>query len=362
MPSDPPSPPFGVVPSACPWKVGLDIGASTAAIDQARAGPEALRLTRAVIPARIAYPTDGGAKAAPAAPFSIGEEALRARDQALLIAPLSPPAILPPARRAGILLDFADGLRRVLGGGDVRPWGVVAVPRDSEDVARRARSIGREVFDRVLFVEDHLLAAMALLDGAADRSAILVDIGARGVRASLAGGGAILHRSVQPFGGEAVEAELRRLLRKSCPQLALTDSTIARMKEHLGFVAPARRKATIRLVLGGAERTIDVSESMRQACEVQVPAILQAVRDLLSRSHARFSSGFQENIFLFGGGASMPGFPERIQAELERAGHPQAIVHRVEKPDGLIALGALKWALATPDRAWESAFSTRPAA
>ena len=57
--------------------------------------------------------------------------------------------------------------------------------------------------------------------------------------------------------------------------------------------------------------------------------------------------------FLKGTAAAMVGLADRIQAELRKEGRESAVVHRVKEPRNILAFGALKSALLTPDDRWE---------
>jgi actin-like ATPase involved in cell morphogenesis len=166
---------------------------------------------------------------------------------------------------------------------------------------------------------------------------------------------------VIPHGGDAVDAVLKRLLLEKYPDLVLTDLTITLMKEELGSVSPVRKTAQVKVELGSTHRTIDVTDIVREACETQVPAVVGALQEVLGECPSDQADAFQEKIFLTGGGACLPGLPERVQSELERKGFHRAVVHSVARPRMVLALGALKWALVTPDGSWEvPLFAFRP--
>src|SRR5262245_7618595 len=84
---------FGVVPSACPWKVGFDLGTATVVMQEVSAGSgEPLRPSASAFPAVLAYP--GSHRSSE---VTIGEAAARRRDCARLLSPFSPPADLNPS-------------------------------------------------------------------------------------------------------------------------------------------------------------------------------------------------------------------------------------------------------------------------
>ncbi len=356
-------PEFRPVRSSSRWKAGIDIGRTSTICHELYMKPGTLpRASSSVLPTLIGYP----GKALLADPrlknlIEIGHAAARRRDHFEVFSPLD----AQPPRRPAVLLEFAGALGREMGRKrSGRPWGVMAVPADAQPgEVRELRTMAGELFDRLLLVEEHLLIAMGVLRDPARGLATVVDIGARSVRASLVGGSpSPERRRVVPQGGEAVDAELKRLLLEKYPDLVLTDLTITRMKEQLSSVAPVRRTARVKVEMGPSQRTLDITDILQEACETQVPAVVRALAEILQRSLPDPVEKFAERIFLTGGGACMPGLAERVQMELDRAGYERAVVHTVAQPHMVLALGALKWALVTPDEAWEvPLFAFRPA-
>jgi hypothetical protein len=355
--------PFRPVRSSCSWKAGIVFGGSTTVYQEifARRGSPARPDCR-VLPTLVAYPKKGTFCDGRGVRVEIGDAAESRRDQYDAVAPLS----IRPPRRAVAILDFVEGLRREtqalrLG----RPWGVVACPSgaDAEKMGE-LRHMGAELFERLLVVDEALLATVGILQDPVGRHAMVVDLGKTSVRASLVSGRApgADERFEMAGGGDAVDARLKALLLERYPDLALTDLTIARLKESLGFVAPARRTAVVELVLGGSRRRLDITEIVGRACEGLVDDAVEAIRQAIARCPSDGVEAFLGSIFLMGGGAEMPGMPQRIQAELEAEGLEDAVVHSVANPRTISALGALKWALVTPDEAWEvPLFQYRPA-
>jgi len=160
-----------------------------------------------------------------------------------------------------------------------------------------------------------------------------------------------------------VDAALGRLLLQIHPDLVLTDWTLARIKEQLGFVLPAERKVRLKLALNGSLRILDITAVLREACGILAASALKAVREALARCPSDHMEEFISSIIIVGGGAALQGLPRMIQDGLRKDGLDGAAVHTVRNPQALFALGALKWALATPDEAWGvPLFNYRPAA
>ncbi len=351
-------PEFRTVRSECSWKVGLDLGSTTTAYDEVTAGAGGFQVSSSVLPSLMAYRDKGGLESQ----VVIGEAAARMRDQ---IETFSPHAVPEPHRSAS-LYDFACGLRELMRKGDCRrPWGVVACPADAD--ARRQselRAVAGELFERFLVVDETLLLALSLLDGTTDQHAVVVDVGAKAVRAAVVKGYSmkIEHRSILPHGGRTVDQLLKNLLIEKYPDLVLTDHTALRLKEQLGFVAPASRQCKVKLTLGKSERVLDLTPIVREACESIVPVILRAIREVLARCPFDLDGAYLPKVHLTGGAAATMGLPLRILSELKREGFDRPVINCAENPQSQVSQGALKWALLTKDEEWGiPLFAYRPA-
>jgi actin-like ATPase involved in cell morphogenesis len=84
-----------------------------------------------------------------------------------------------------------------------------------------------------------------------------------------------------------------------------------------------------------------------------VPLVIQAILEILARAPTVLVDSLLEKIYLAGGGAAIPGLAQRIHAELKLKGLTGARVHMTKDPISVLASGALKHALLTPDAGWE---------
>ncbi len=349
-----PLPEFRPVPTSCRWKMGLDLGLRTTVCQElyVRQG-EPIRPVSRTFPTVVAYPynmqaSDPGNQVL----VEMGEAAVSRRDRFELLSPLA----LKTSQRGVPLMDFFRALSREIGRNRFgRPWGVVSCPSDAgQNELRELRAVLAELFERLLLIEEPLLLAKAILNDPAGCPALIVDIGAREVRASLAG--CSLEDS-EPYlatakGMNAVDEALQKLLLEKYPDLLLTELTLSNMKERLGFVLPEKRRTYLKIELGSSSRTLDITGVLREACDVVIPRVLRVIRESLARCPREMLKDVLGRIYLAGGGASLRGLPARIQNELEKDGYDGAEVHYVKEPHSTLALGALKWALMTPDHAW----------
>jgi actin-like ATPase involved in cell morphogenesis len=312
------SAPVRPVPTASRWKAGLDLGATTTVYREARLQPGLSVKPKGFTVATASRTEDG----------------------------------------AAALISFAGALRRKIAPEPrgARPWGVMSCPALADEEERRRRGrVAAHLFERFLIVDEAQLAALGILHDPVGRHAIVVDVGTASVRACLVGGAAPSpeHLTVIPGGGRAVDESLKALLSRRYPQLRLTDHAVLRMKEELSFVSPEEKEVRLKLVLGREHRMVDISDIVKEASETLVSGVLAAIGGVLCACPSDHVEEFLASIVLVGGGAALPGLPHRIQDDLERGGLEEAEVRFVEDPRSLVALGALKWALLTPDDAWE---------
>jgi len=339
------------------WRAGLDLGHATTVYQELYPKPGVpVRPVCSVIPSLIVsrgLPLPVGREVVPESRIEIGVSAERRRDRMEVFRPL----LARKPLRSAALLDFGVALRReICKNRPGRPWGVVGCPVNAEEVRKREiRTVAGELFDRMLLVDEPLLIAGGILEDAASAKALVVDLGARGVRATLVDGPRIEegHHVEVPQGGDSVDASIRNLILQKYPDLVLTDLTVMRMKESLGFVGPVRRTCQMKLVLGSGHRMIDVGDILKESCGILVNAALQAIREAVGRAPTGVADSYLQSIFLVGGGASVPGLAQRIQDALDREGPQGAVVHLVADPHKVLALGALKKAVMTPENAWE---------
>jgi len=341
--------------------MGLDLGTATTVYQDVFPGQgNKAVVSCSVLPTLIAYPRkDWQSTPSNRDQSYIGEAAFGRREQFEMVSPFN----AGPERQGQILIDYVRNLRSTFAGRRPGwPWGVVALPLDAEPSAeRKLRCAAGELFERTLLVKESDLFALAILPDPYKQRVIVVDIGARGVRASLVGP---IPRNLSakkpsaisvviPKGGDEVDRHLKALLLEKYPDLLLTDATVTRLKEKLSFVAPILRPAKAKVVLGRAHRIIDIPEQIQEACEVLVPLVMQAILDVLARAPSVLVDSLLEKIFLVGGGAAIPGFAQRIHAELKLKGFSRTRIHATKDPASVLATGALKYALLTPDDAWE---------
>lgn len=343
------------VASECRWKVGLSLGTAVTAYQEAVVREQTLRGPRGfLLPTVIGYPKGRfpGEKGNEVV-VAIGSDALSRAETFNLVHP----AQGTRANRRPALLDFALRLRHQMRKKRKdQPWGVVAYPTHCHpDRLRELRSIAGELFERLILVEEPLLLAMGKYHELSTRCALFVDLGASATRFHLFTAQAPFPEGevMIPQGGNAIDAGIREAILRTYPELLLTDSTIAQIKEKLGFVSPINRRSTLQITYGCSRRDLDLSDLLQEACEKQVAVVLEGLQKVTSRCPSDLVEEFLGNVFLLGGGARLRGLRERLQLELLQQGFSMASVAYVPGPQSFIAKAALRWALATADDRWE---------
>ncbi len=322
-------------------RVGLDIGhAETRVILPGRDSDRAPRTV--TLPTWLGYSPDDNA---PVRHTSIGNRALSRRHRMDLVNPLR----VGPHGDAQVWGDFAAALRSQYEDSpdDTRTWGVISCSASATDEEKMAkRAIGNELFDRVVLVDHTFLVALGLDCQAVQQNSIVVDIGATSIRATRMEGTTPKpeHCVVVDFGGDRLDEELRLGLALRYPELLLTDHTLVQIKERLSFAPPVQRRSILSVFLGGAERHLDLTDVVRQSCELLAQNVVRAIREVISRCPSDRAEELQQNIILVGGGAEVRGIATRAERDLHRDGFELASLQKPVNSGLLAAKGAYRWA------------------
>jgi rod shape-determining protein MreB and related proteins len=235
-------------------------------------------------------------------------------------------------------------------------WGVVNCPQTgtAEDV-RLTRSVAHQVFDRTSLLDPALLMATSFGSHEVARGSVWIDAGARAVRAAAVHGGAPQtgETTVIPGGGDAVSARLQEALNRRYPGLVVTTVTADGIKEKFAHVGPVERPSRIQVLFHQQTVELDVSATVRGACEPLVSDVMKALRRVIEECTSDRVEDLAANIVLAGGGARMPGLAERVRQEARREFVKSAAVRTIDDPKVLVANGALRWAHLLGEEEWE---------
>ena len=95
----------------------------------------------------------------------------------------------------------------------------------------------------------------------------------------------------------------------------------------------------------------DITAELKQACEILVQPIVDAVVHLISTFNPEFQEKLRQNIVLSGGGGLMRGLNKRIEEGIQSIGGGKVTV--VDEPLYAGANGALQLALDMPGEYWQ---------
>jgi rod shape-determining protein MreB len=153
-----------------------------------------------------------------------------------------------------------------------------------------------------------------------------------------------------PVGGDFIDEEFLRLLRKKYPEVQVSLNMAREIKEKFGFVHNVNEKAVVTLPAAGKPRAFDVTEVLKAACQMIVPPIVEAVGKLIVQADPELQPRLLNNIVLGGGGSQVQGLDRVMEEALKEYGG--ARVKKVNDPVFAGAAGALKLAMATPIDYW----------
>ncbi len=152
--------------------------------------------------------------------------------------------------------------------------------------------------------------------------------------------------------GDAVDAELARLIGETCTGAQFSPQMIKEIKERHGFVGDVAERVVVDLPVNGKPTQFDITEQMRQACSVLIDPILDGISQLISTFDPEFQQRLKSRVLLAGGGSMIRNLDSAIERAMqERLGGGKVI--RTEEPIYGGSNGALKIAHDMPEDYWE---------
>ena len=152
--------------------------------------------------------------------------------------------------------------------------------------------------------------------------------------------------------GDAVDAELARLIEKTCKGAQFTIHMIKDIKERFGFVGEPAERVIVDLPVDGKPTSFDLTEQMRQACSILIDPIIKGMTKLISTFDPEFQNKLKNRVLLAGGGSMIKGLDFALERAMkERLGGGKVV--RIEEPVYGGANGALKIAHDMPEDFWE---------
>ena len=236
-------------------------------------------------------------------------------------------------------------------GRDELLYGVIGVP--SQATARNKEAIleiAKEVLDAVMIVSEPFTVAYGM-ERMSDN--MVIDIGAGTTDLCR------MHGTVPTeedeisltIAGDAIDNRLYELIRAKYPRASLTVNMCKQMKEQYGYVSDTKDRIVVTMPVDGKPEPHDVTDEIKQACEIIVQPILDAIHRLVATFNPEFQDRLRNNIILSGGGGMLRGLNKRIEDGLIKVGGGRVTV--VEEPVYAGANGALQLALDMPSEYWQ---------
>ncbi|MGB7161422.1 MAG: MamK family actin-like protein [Tepidisphaeraceae bacterium] len=236
------------------------------------------------------------------------------------------------------------------GRGDVL-YGVVGVPSRASNTNKTAMlEAARNVLDSVMVVSEPFTVAYGM-----ERMSdiLVVDIGA-GTTDLCRMHGTVPTEEDEvsyPIAGDAVDLKLMELIEKKYPKAQITQNMCKTFKENYGFVSDARDKIEVSMPVDGKPTPHDITQEMKQACEILINPIVEGIQKLVSSFNPEFQEKLRHNVLLSGGGGLMRGLNKRIEEAMQAIGGGKVTI--VEEPLYAGANGALQLALDMPGEYWQ---------
>jgi rod shape-determining protein MreB len=344
--------------------VGFDLGTNASCVLAGPAEAKDASVSK-VIPTVVGYAREGLVDGIIAnnATTLIGEEALNHRLQLKLIAPLEDGIIahVEPAR------DFIRRLRALVdpsGSAEIRA--VIGVPANAGETAREdIRTCAAGVFDRVLLIPEPFLSALGFRDESRLGQANYVDPVTNSLFIDIGGGTSDLcliqgyfptadDQISLAFAGDAVDKLIEDDLQRTYPNNGLSRASIRQIKEEHSYVGPIRKPIDVKVLIGGKSHTLDLGESIGNACNRLLEKIYPALTTLIARASSDSVAQLLQNIVITGGGSRIRGIDTVLQQKLAADGFESPKV-RLAGPDykRFVAVGALKAARSAREDQWQ---------
>jgi len=236
------------------------------------------------------------------------------------------------------------------GRGDVL-YGVVGVPSRASNTNKTAMlEAARNVLDSVMIVSEPFTVAYGM-----ERMSdiLVVDIGA-GTTDLCRMHGTVPTEEDEvsyPIAGDAVDLKLMELIQQKYPKAQVTQNMCKTFKENYGFVSDARDKIEVAMPVDGKPTPHDITELMKQSCEILINPIVEGIQKLVASFNPEFQEKLRHNVLLSGGGGLMRGLNKRIEEAMQAIGGGRVSI--VEEPLYAGANGALQLALDMPGEYWQ---------
>jgi rod shape-determining protein MreB len=344
--------------------IGLDLGTNKSCVLAGPAGSTDITVSK-VVPSVVGYVKDGIVDGIITnnAKVLYGEEALEQMLHVELVAPLDEGVISRPEAAR----DFMQHIRQLAdptGKAEIRA--VVGVPANAGEQAREniRRSV-QGIFSRILLIPEPFLAALGYRDDSRVRQPGYVDPVVNSLFVDIGGGtsdlclvqGYFPTRDDQisiPFAGDAIDELIFDELNRTYPGNGLSRITVREIKETHSYVGPSRKPLDVKVVIGGKSRTLDLGDSVGNACNALIDNIYPALTTLIASASSDSVVTLLQNIIVTGGGSQIKGIDTVLQKRLTDDGYENPKVRLAGQDfQRYVAIGALKAARAARENQWQ---------
>jgi rod shape-determining protein MreB len=281
---------------------------------------------RHVVDSYVGWPVDMVARKLVQKPVLVGREALDNRSMLDLRRPLERGVIREGSERdEEAVLELLGHLMALVGikqKGKSRPRvrAVIGVPAEAFRVSKqRLRAAMDGMADSIMLVSEPFAVAYGL---EALLHAMIIDIGAGTTDLCIMQGRypAEEDQRTLPDAGDAIDAQLSKMIRERHPEAQFSIHMIRDWKERWSFVGEPKRRVAVNVPVKGKATEIDITEEMRAACESIVAPICETMMDLMARVEPEYQDKVRHNVILAGGSSLIPGLPEVLDRALAELG------------------------------------------
>ena len=151
--------------------------------------------------------------------------------------------------------------------------------------------------------------------------------------------------------GDAVDQKLHDLIKERYPKASITVNMCKQVKEKYGYVSDTKDRIMVDLPVDGKPTPHDLTQEVKQACEILVQPLVESIHKLVSSFNPEFQDRLRNNVLLAGGGGLMRGLNKRVEDAMQAIGGGKVTV--VDEPLYAGANGALQLAMDMPAEYWQ---------
>lgn len=154
--------------------------------------------------------------------------------------------------------------------------------------------------------------------------------------------------------GDKIDAEIIAAIQRKYAGAQITKDMARRWKEDYSFVGNSEpdEPIIVDFSINGKAMSLDITDCIREACEMIVDPIVSSVKELITGSNPEYHDAFRRNIILAGGGSGIHGLGDMIEHKLADLGDVEVLT--VEDPLELGAMGGLRLAMEVPEDMWKN--------